>query len=719
MIPAMNDASRARFHPGPAIFRLRSTPAWPWLGVFLASLVVYLATAPRGVALEDDGFFILAAYFNGLAHPPGYPLHTLLGHLFVQLPFGSVAWRVHALSGLFGALSCALLWSIARRLLKDDLAARVAALGYAFSAVFWSQAIIAEVYTLNTFFFFLLLLLVLEMAESEPQAFRRRLRIAALVYGLSLSNHWPLMLLSTPALLWPLVPRWRELIRAVPALLPWVLLGLTPYLWMFYRSQAPGLPFAFHGSIENLEMLWAYVSRRIYASVDVSPAAGWADRLWFIGQTALDLARQFTWVGVPFMAIGLLAQFRRFTLPILAMVWTAFLASTLVLLLLLRFDADRLHWLVFRVYPLVAYGMAALWLGLGFREVIRRLETLPALSSLRRVLPSLLAALLILAPFLVNSRLNDRSQYTWGESYARMVLESVEPKAILFVEGDAMAGSVAYLNLVEGVRPDVTLFHPHGMLFSSRIFHPNSTSLDQQSRLYADFIQSTERPIYYPVSLGLALGLEDKGFLFHIRTDLSPNNSLISLDEPMLERIRRLVELESHLTDPWSLMESRWALSRLVSLMDQVTLDTPDPRLREHLQPLVEQATEDSYLAHLVRADNRLARGDPRRITEIEAHLRAAEPLADQAFLRTDQATLPISWGFLARLQGDEVAAQRWFQKALMVWNHPDNPANKLLTGEGKIRSMTETGLARWQGNIRSQEIERMGTQSAPGGTTD
>ena len=51
----------------------------------------------------------------------------------------------------------------------------------------------------------------------------------------------------------------------------------------------------------------------------------------------------------------------------------------------------------------------------------------------------------------------------------------------------------------------------------------------------------------------------------------------------------------------------------------------------------------------------------------------------------------------LARLQGDEAAAQQWFQKALMVWNHPDNPANKLLAEEEKTRSMRGTGLARWR----------------------
>ena len=54
------------------------------------------------------------------------------------------------------------------------------------SVVFWSQAVIAEVYTLNTFFFILLLLLGLRGAP---------LPWMALLFGLSLSNHWPLMIL--------------------------------------------------------------------------------------------------------------------------------------------------------------------------------------------------------------------------------------------------------------------------------------------------------------------------------------------------------------------------------------------------------------------------------------------------------------------------------------------------------------------------------------------
>src|SRR5437879_11398032 len=72
--------------------------------VFVALFSLYAYSAPRTVALEDDGLFIMSSYFLGLSQPPGYPLHSLLGKLFTLLPVGSIAFRVHLLSGFFGAL---------------------------------------------------------------------------------------------------------------------------------------------------------------------------------------------------------------------------------------------------------------------------------------------------------------------------------------------------------------------------------------------------------------------------------------------------------------------------------------------------------------------------------------------------------------------------------------------------------------------------------------
>src|SRR3989440_10488903 len=173
-----------------------------WLqaaAVALALFALYAATAPRTVALEDDGLFILSSYFLAIEHPPGYPLFTWIGHLFTYLPVGSVAYRVHLASAMFGALTCAAAWLCARSLIEGRLPAYLAAFGLGVSPVFWSQAIIAEVYTLNTFFFAVLVFMGL-------QGSARLLPWMAFIFGLSLSNHYPLMLLVAPAfliLLWP------------------------------------------------------------------------------------------------------------------------------------------------------------------------------------------------------------------------------------------------------------------------------------------------------------------------------------------------------------------------------------------------------------------------------------------------------------------------------------------------------------------------------------
>jgi asparagine N-glycosylation enzyme membrane subunit Stt3 len=93
--------------------------------------------------MEDDGLFILSSYFLGIEHPPGYPLFTLIGHLFTYLPFGSVAYRVHLASALFGALAGGAAWLCARSLIPGRLPAYFAAFALGVSPVFWSQAVLA------------------------------------------------------------------------------------------------------------------------------------------------------------------------------------------------------------------------------------------------------------------------------------------------------------------------------------------------------------------------------------------------------------------------------------------------------------------------------------------------------------------------------------------------------------------------------------------------
>jgi len=64
--------------------------------------MLYAITMPRTVYREDDGLFPAAAKHPGVAHPPGYPLHSLLGHVFMQLPFSTPAAAGHVYRAFFG-----------------------------------------------------------------------------------------------------------------------------------------------------------------------------------------------------------------------------------------------------------------------------------------------------------------------------------------------------------------------------------------------------------------------------------------------------------------------------------------------------------------------------------------------------------------------------------------------------------------------------------------
>ena len=84
--------------------------------VFAAASVLYFLTAARDIVVGDTPELITAAVTFGVAHPPGYPLFSMLGHLFSLLPFGSIPFRVNLL-----AVTCDVLTVVSFGLLAAPL----------------------------------------------------------------------------------------------------------------------------------------------------------------------------------------------------------------------------------------------------------------------------------------------------------------------------------------------------------------------------------------------------------------------------------------------------------------------------------------------------------------------------------------------------------------------------------------------------------------------
>ena len=641
--------------------------------VFLVVFGNYLLSTPRTVMLDDDGFFIMAAWFNGVAHPPGYPLFTLLAHLATYLPFGSVAWRVHLASALCGALACVLLWLYARLLLQSRLYALVAALAFGFSSTFWSQSIISEVYALNMLFLFALLFLCAKYVQDPRPADRRPLLIAFL-YGLSLTNHWPLMGLCTPAIAVLLWPQRHALFRQLPALLACALAGLLPYAWMVLRSQAS--EFSFYGPIENWFDFWFYVSRQGYASADHSLTAGWSDKGQFAAFALSETARQFGVLGLPLMLIGFARQWKSWPVHVCLALLLIFVANTFVLVGLLDFDFDLWHRHIFDVYPIPAFGAAALWLALGLRESIGWASA-RAQRSLR---PAFLhygaAAVLVISAWLGSAPQNLRAGENWAADYARAVLGTLPPHAVLFVSGDYTTGPLGYLNRVEGLRPDVTLMSDTGLVFGNRLFKPIPHKPGNLEAIVEDFIGSTGRRIFYYPSLPHRHHNAFHGLYFEVLVGSRDIENRVVAAPPVLDFFARAL-LREEPRDASELIHFRSLKVLYCSLIEAVAHGAApgvDPSL-----PVFDTARQCSDFYGLAyRAAVVLGRNEPDHAAAL-AMLRTAERHVDEVVQRGDLATLYHLYGRAYELSGAGAQAAAYYEKSIKFDPRPENPSYRYL----------------------------------------
>ncbi len=135
------------------------------VGLFAGAVALYTATLNPDVQPADSGEFQIAAITLGIPHPPGYPLFTMLGWLFAQIPFGSAFARVSFLSVIASAATLVVVARSVERVaqaaqpantqagsLTATLAGVLAAVALGTSTTFWAQATTTNIRSLTAFF---------------------------------------------------------------------------------------------------------------------------------------------------------------------------------------------------------------------------------------------------------------------------------------------------------------------------------------------------------------------------------------------------------------------------------------------------------------------------------------------------------------------------------------------------------------------------------------
>src|ERR687897_702163 len=211
------------------------------LGVFVLVLILYLRTlAPTVLYLQDpkllDAVMLqMQVSVLGITHPTGYPTYLMLTHLFTYLPFGDPAYRVNLASAVYGVAAVLVVYLAGLRLGGRAVAAAAGALAFGLSGAFWSQAVIAEVYTFEAL---LVALVILFLFLWRDRREGRYLLLSAVLVGLSLTHHLTSILL-VPATLAFVFFTDRRVFSRKGLILKCVglfLLGLLPLLYLPIRA---------------------------------------------------------------------------------------------------------------------------------------------------------------------------------------------------------------------------------------------------------------------------------------------------------------------------------------------------------------------------------------------------------------------------------------------------------------------------------------------------
>ena len=462
--------------------------------VFIISLSVYIAGLCPVVAPGDSGELIAASYTMGIAHPTGYPVYTVLGKLFTNLPFGTIAARVNLMSAFFASLAAFFLGSLIAgfyresyaKSFKTSLLAPFSALIFAFTPILWKQSVVAEVYSLNAFFIVLLMWLAYRSSGKLLQAV-----LGGSIFGLSLGNH-------------------NTMLMFFPLFLYFFSIQQKRFLWKnAFLFTAGGLFFfsltAFYMYIRacaSTEMNWgdpstigrliAHLTRKEYGKINLLP---YSFNLFF--DQLLHFVKLLYLQFNIFLVAGIYGAYILFRKNKKAFLLTGYTFLTfLVVLLAINFSPNPKELDIAKVFFIPSFLAVSIFIACA-------LIKLPFNAFI------ILPAVMLILGFPANNMSSD----FLARDFAKGIFASCEKDSVLIVSGDNPVYPSIYLKICEKTRPDLLLINESGTVLGEAFgrgfieLSPLEKNL-QRAKTYRELAK--QRTIYF--TAGSMLSFEKEEF---------------------------------------------------------------------------------------------------------------------------------------------------------------------------------------------------------------
>jgi hypothetical protein len=455
-------------------------------GLFV--FIIYLFTLAPSVVEIDTGELATVQATLGIAHPTGYPLFTLLGHLFYLIPLHmSKIYQLNLLTAIWCSLAIIIFVYTAKLVLdnakefvpqkilsqakqkskgkktsagsekvdknkyeipeiKKYLSAVFGGLILGLSKTFWSQGTSVEVYSLQLFLFNLIILFLLKAFLQKDNPAELKLfnpwMLFAFFLALGFCNHMTTLFLI-PAAAYLYFEKYR-FNKTSYQRIGFMFIVFIPVLILFYSYlpyRAAQNPILNWGNPVTFAKLLRHIKGDQYHVWLFSSTAAAEKQLkyFFSNLPSEYLANSFICI------VGLIASF--------------FTARKFFIFSAVLFLFTVLYAINYDIHDIDSYFLLA-YVALGFFVVFGIVQLLTLLKHAKHpyvTSVSLISIFLLVQIYFNYAEVNQSDVFTF-EDYSKSALNSCSNNSVLFTyEWDYLVSSSYYFQYVEKFRPDVTV----------------------------------------------------------------------------------------------------------------------------------------------------------------------------------------------------------------------------------------------------------------------
>lgn len=427
--------------------------------LFFVLFIIYSLGVSSSVYGGDSGDIILASWFGGVAHPPGYPLSIMIGWVFTHLPYqSSVAFKANLMAAFLIASVGSVLFLIIEKLTKNILIGVITTLIFALNPLIWLYAHVIEVFQLNLLLVALSVYFLLSWREQvgKIKKAEKKLILSILFLGLAVFQHQTSILL-VPAFMYIVTSKNRKIFNDKGLLFKLLFsfcLGILPFIFIPFAAFRK-TPINWDDPV-NVHNFLQLITRADYGSFTASSnlvGETLKPRINQVKEFFLFLRSDFTILGLLLILIGAISGYFRERKLFYFLLAAVFFTGPFFLFYASFPLINDFFVGLWERFVLLAYFFLAIFLGLGINFIFMYIEKISQHKNVKKLLGksarSLLVigvfALLPLYLFFVNLPKSDLKNFKLGDWLGHDVLASAEPGAILFTFSDTVTFNSQYV----------------------------------------------------------------------------------------------------------------------------------------------------------------------------------------------------------------------------------------------------------------------------------